>query len=308
MDPDQLNSHFNSTATRLNKNASTVTNMHDLLHNVSNDNDANFNLQPTDYHTILKQIKSLKNDCSTGYDTIPVRFIKPVAEYLASPLTNIINNCISKNTFPKQWKVARVHPIPKVSPPTNADEFRPISVLPIMSKIFERVILIQLCNQIEKHHTYSSTQSGFRKGHSTVTVLLKLRDDILKGMNRSEVTLAFAADFSKAFDTVSYLTLINKLISLNFSVPFIETLISYLAERTQYVQIDDKQSQNLRVKFGVPQGSILGPVLFNIYVSDLSLTSENQCLQYADDTTIYSQCKVKQISDVSKNSKMNLNP
>ena len=147
---------------------------------------------------------------------------------------------------------------------------------------------------------YKNTQSGYRKGHSSITLLLKLQDDIQKAMNRNEVTLSLFADYSKAFDTVSHKVLLRKLHSLQFSQSSLHLMNSYLSNRKQFVQIDDKRSPLTNVTFGVPQGSILGPILFNLYVYDLSENSTGQYLQFADDTTLYRHCKVKDIIENAK--------
>ena len=146
-----------------------------------------------------------------------MRFIKPVSDHLISPLVHIINNSIDKKIFPNSWKIARVCPIPRVDKTTSVKDFRPISVLPILSKVYERVILQQLRDIIEKEYLYTTTQSGFRKGHSTTTNLLKIRDDIKRAMSKSEVTLAILIDFSKSIDTSHHNILLEKLLKFNFS-------------------------------------------------------------------------------------------
>ena len=93
-----------------------------------------FTLKPATYDVVKKEINNLKNDCSTGFDTIPVKYLKPASEYIASPITNIINNCIKTNSFPKMWKIARISPIPKVKVPTKPTDYRPISVLPVYQR------------------------------------------------------------------------------------------------------------------------------------------------------------------------------
>ena len=202
-------------------------------------------------------------------------------------MVNIINNAIDKNEFPDKWKIARVSPIPKIDQPLDMKDYRPISILPVLSKVYERVILYQLCDFIERNAIYSANQSGFRKGHSTTTLLLKLRDDIIRAMNRSEVTLAILIDYSKAFDTINHNTLIKKLRSLNFSISSLKLIMSYLSNRQQFVQVNDKRSSTLPIHFGVPQGSIQGPVLFNLYVTELSDQITSHSIQYADDTSLY---------------------
>ena len=195
------------------------------------------------------------------------------------------------------WKTARVCPIPKIDLPKTTKDYRPISILPIFSKIYERVILNQLCQFIENNAIYNQNQSGFRKGHTTTTLLLKLRDDIIKAMNKSEVTLSILIDYSKAFDTIDHQTLVKTLVNLNFGESSIRIFMSYLSERYQYVQVDDKSSSLLPIHFGVPQGSILGPVLFNLYVTELSEQLTSSSIQYADDTTLYRHSKISDISN-----------
>ena len=142
------------------------------------------------------------------------------------------------------------------------------------------------------------TQSGFRKGHSTATTLLKFKDDITKAMKKGEITLAIFADYSKAFDTVDFEILIS-----NFSKSFLHWLVSYLTNRQQYVQVNDKYSTKITTTFGVPQGSILGPVLFNLYVADMqrNIDTQGSGLQYSDDSTFYQHCKVNDIAACKSN-------
>ena len=139
-----------------------------------------------------------------GADQIPTRFIKMVAECLAVPLTSIINNCIAKAYFPKQWKIARVSPVPKIDNPVSNDQLRPISVLPVLSKVFEKLVAIQMTNYADHAHLLHDRISAFRKGHSTITALLRVRDDIRYAMKRKEVTLMVLSNLSKAFDTIPF--------------------------------------------------------------------------------------------------------
>ena len=148
----------------------------------SNDQENAFQLQPVTYENIEKCIKMIQNDCSTGYDHIPASFIKPVSEFLVSPITFIINNLIKINQVPDIWKLARISPIPKIQLPVELKDYRPVSILPILSKIYERVVLEQITNFIEKKLIYHHYQSCYRKNHSTATLLAKLRNDIKKAM------------------------------------------------------------------------------------------------------------------------------
>ena len=197
--PTSLNNYYSSLAANL--TGFTSTSESNVPSNI-NENRDTFTLKSTTYDAVKKEINNLKNDCSTSFDTIPVKYLKLVSEYIASPITNIINNCIKDNNFPKMWKIARISPMPKVKVPIKPSDYRPISVLPVLSKVFERIILNRVKQFIDKHEVYQSTQSGYRKGHSCITVLLKLRDDIQCALNSSEVAIALFADYSKAFHTV----------------------------------------------------------------------------------------------------------
>ena len=182
---------------------------------------------------------------------------------------------------------------PQIDNPKLEEHLRPISILPVLSKVFEKLVAVQMISFCENESVLGATISGFHKGHLAATVLMSIRNDLLKAMKKGEVTLMVMADFTKAFATVHYKTLIAKLSSLGFSKTFLRWLINYLRERSHFVQIDDRVSDPATVRFGVPQGSILGPVLFNLYVSDLQdrLPSLVTTFQYADDTTIYSSSR-----------------
>ena len=161
----------------------------------------------------------------------------------------------------------------------------------------------------ESESVLRDTISSFRKGHSTNTVLMGMRDDLLRAMKKGEVTLMVLADLSKTFDTVNYKVLITKLSTLGFSKPFLRWLNSYLSDRSHFVQIDDRTSESVNVRFGVPQGSILGPMLFNLCVSDLQdhLPSSIGSFQYADDTTIYSSCPAPELQRCAQELNSTLN-
>ena len=133
-------------------------------------------------------------------------------------------------------------PIPKIDNPVTVKDFQSISILPVSSKVYEKVILSQLLNYIEKSTVYNPTQSGFRKGHSTTTLLLKYRNDIRKALNRNEITISVLIKFSKAFDTINHKNLLEKLVSMNFSKRTIKIIMSCLTNRHQYVEIDDQTS------------------------------------------------------------------
>ena len=164
------------------------------------------------------------------------------------------------NHFPDQWKVSRISPIPKIKNPQVPSDYRPISILHILSKVYERLIMFQIMSYLESHKVLSEHQSGFRKGHCTVTACLKIRDDILKSMDRGEVTLSIMADYSKAFDTVDYETLTEKQHQVGFSK---NAKLLHAATSTTVLNLC-RSIQTRQLAFQSPQGSVLGQILFNI--------------------------------------------
>ena len=162
-DVNELNSHFNKTAQSL--TGKIPKSREELRKTIESlpQKDNGFKLQSVQFADVEKHLNGLRNDCSTGYDNIPATFIKPVSEYLASPLTFIINNFISTSNFPKLWKTARISPIPKIDNPISPKDYRPIAILPILSKIYEKLVLQQMTVFIENNLLYHSYQSGYRK-------------------------------------------------------------------------------------------------------------------------------------------------
>ena len=308
-DPNTLNEHFNSTSERLTQSErKTKTDLELTIANLSENGTTSFKLRTVTYSEVKKAISMTRNDSSTGPDNLPISLLKPMADKITSPLTHIINGFIKANHFPAVWKQARISPIPKVCMPASPSDYRPISVLPILSKVYERLAMLQVVEFIELTSSYKDTQHGFRKCHSTITCLLKLRDDILRSMKKGEITISVFADYSKAFDTIEYGLLLKKLHQLNFSKEFLSWILSYLTDRRHYVQIDDKMSERLLTGFGVPQGSILGPVLFNLYVADLTDHLEtSKSLQYADDTSIYKHCRPSDVGESVKQLETDIN-
>ena len=294
--PTELNDFFSTIAKKTVPQHATPSATISERINKYNENECDFKLQPVSYSDVFALLKNIKTDCSTGADNIPFRFVKPIIEYICSPLTHIINSHIAANSFPRSWKIARVVPINKNDQPMNVSDYRPISILPALSKIFERIVLKQLVSYIEQHNLYKSTVNGFRKHYSTGSALVKLRDDILQAMRSGEVTLMVLIDYSKAFDTIHYDTLISKLQKLGMSTSFLHWVLSYVSDRNQFVHIDSRSSATSDIEFGVPQGSILGPILFNLYVNDLSEQIASKTVQYADDTSVYERCRPSDIA------------
>ena len=303
-DPNKLNKFFAATAERTLGTTPSQEDEHEeiekLIDSLPLSSIRSFDIRPVRYEEVLKELRDLRNDCSTGPDQIPVKMLKPVADILASPLTNIINTGIEKHDFPTAWKTARICAIPKGNQVTSEQDLRPISILPALSKVYERLIFRQITTFNEEEKLMESNISAYRKGQSTMHVLQEIRDDIIKAMQRGEVTMMILADFSKAFNTIKFQNLIKKMNHLGFSKNFLKWTLNYVSKRKHFVQIDDRVSERIEVRFGVPQGSILGPVLFNIYVADLQSEMKMKGYQYADDTTLYCHAKPKNLEFLSR--------
>ena len=296
-DPDQLNKYLIGTNERtLGTTPDATSDLLELAKSLPEHSQRSFKLGHVTFEDVMKVIRSLRLDCSTGVDQIPVKFVKLVSEHIAGPLTRIIKTCITSSTFPRTCKTARVSPIPKTDHPQSEKGYRPVSILPAISKAFERLELKQLISYRD-FFLLAPSISGFRKGHSTVTALLGIRDDLVRAMKRGEVSLMVFADYSKAFDTVCFKTVLTKMHALGFLNEFLTWMVHYLSDRRQLVQIDDKTSSIETVLFGVPQGPILGPFIFNLYVSDLQKHIKCPCYQYAEDTTFFVHSKTKDLAN-----------
>ena len=203
-DPNELNIHFTSTVQRT-LGHSTNTGDSDLFAYIDSlpvNVGEKFQLKRVSQAEVFKELLNLRNDSSTGPDQIPTRYIKPVADIIAAPLTYIINTCIQSNIFPEAWKITRISPISKTEVPKNNDDFRPIAILPVLSKIYERLVLKQQLSFIDNR--INDNMSGFRKGHSTATILMSMRDDIMRAMKKGELKLMLLAHFPKTFDTLNF--------------------------------------------------------------------------------------------------------
>ncbi|CAH1256204.1 ACSS3 [Branchiostoma lanceolatum] len=211
-----------------------------------------------------------------------------VTQEIAPSLTTIINASIQTSEFPEDWKKARLSPIHKAGDRDAPNNYRPISILPAVSKILERAVHTQLYDYMTTNNILSEVQSGFRPGHSTQTAVHLLTERWYKAMNEGELTGAVFIDLSKAFDTLDHTILLQKMSRYGIQGPALDWFKSYLTGRKHCTSINGATSEFHQVKYGVPQGSILGPLLFIIYVNDMP-----ECLQscdismYADDTVIY---------------------
>lgn len=236
---------------------------------------------------IEKYIDNLSVAKSTGLDNISPKFLKIAAKTLSPVLAQIINTYIDNSYFPCAWKKAKVIPVYKNGSQEALGNYRPISILPCLSKIFERHMANSLQDYLLENNLLNSSQSGFRPNHSCESALLSLINYFQKTINDGELICSIFLDFRKAFDIVDYDLLLLKLETYKFSNAALNLFKSYLQQRFQITNINSCFSKYLPNKSGVPQGSILGPILFILFINDFSLGLFNTRIDmYADDTTI----------------------
>jgi len=246
----------------------------------------NFNYVSTVF--VRKQLKRLKRKKATGVDELTTSMLKDCAEAVTPVVTHIINMSLKVGTFPSLWKQARVIPIHKSGSVDTPGNYRPISVLPVLSKIIERVAQVQLMDFLETNNLINAEQFGYRKNRSTEEAAVKLCDDIRNFANDGLLTGAIFIDLSRAFDTISHSTLTDKLRSYGVRGMELNWFKCYLFGRSQYVDIGGVKSKAEPVLSGVPQGSILGPLLFLIFYNDLKDCLHHATpIMYADDTVLY---------------------
>jgi len=292
---DTFNKHFLSIADSLindNCNTSSSSCVSDELKRFCADkltSDETFNIPFMTVFEVKKAIEQLKNKRSLAHDGINTYFLKLSLPYITDSLTFLYNLIIHSGIFPDDFKIAKVIPLAKSNDTSVASNFRPISLLSILSKPIERHVHTHLNAYLDKHGLLYRLQSGFRSKHSCHTALTHLTNAWLTAMNRGEMTGAVFLDFSKAFDLVNHHLLVEKLSVYQLSKESIKFFTSYLNNRRQYVFVNGQRSSEGAIKHGVPQGSILGPLLFSVYINDLPLQlsrSHARCSLFADDTTI----------------------
>ena len=255
--------------------------------------------EPITVDTISRIISGLKPKTSTGIDNISNKLLKFVKNVISEPLSIIINQMLKLGIFPDLLKISKVVPLYKKDDDSNLSNYRPISLLPSISKIFEKVLLEQLTTYLDNNNLIHNHQYGFRKRHSTEYAALHIVDYLNYEMDLKRTPINLYLDLSKAFDSLSHKILISKLKHYGICDIALKLMKSYLENRKQYVQFDTCTSDMKSIRNGVPQGSILGPLLFLIYINDFPNSSKLfNFLMYADDTTLF--CCLEDIKSDNK--------
>ena len=228
-----------------------------------------FSLKPVHPDTVDKLICNLRNSGSVGLDYIGTGIIKQAKDELLPALTHIINLSIKQSKFPSQFKKAKVIPLFKSGDKLSPSNYRPVAILPIWSKLVERAVFAQMIDYFESNNLLHPSHHGFRANHNTTTALLQMYDNWVEAMDRGEATGVIYLDMSAAFDMVEHSVLLEKPLLYGFDVASYTWIKSYLEDRQQTVCIDGTCSPLLKVNTGVPQGSIIGPLLYIIFTNDL---------------------------------------
>ena len=266
-----------------------------------------FKFEDLSVNKVLKIIKSIKSK-SAGVDDIGSFFVKLAAQHISKPLTNIINSSFSHRIFPESWKRAIIKPIPKIPNPILPTDYRPISLLTVFSKITEKSAAFQIIEYLNRKSLQDTKQSAYKQNHSTTTALLKITDDLYNALDDGELSLLVLLDYSKAFDTINHRILFAKLKALGFTFDAVSWIVGYLTDRRQKVKTHNDESGWESIQYGVPQGSVLGPLLFSLVVHDISTCIKyGNYHMYADDTQIYYHFKLHQFANTISKANDDLN-
>lgn len=245
-------------------------------------------LEPVEHTYVKKIVDKLKPKTSCGHDEISTKIMKLSIDTIIHPITHIINLSFSKGIFPKQLKIAKVIPLFKSGAKDQQKNYRPISLLPAFSKIFEKIMFNKIMSYLDSKSILYPHQYGFRPKHTTIHPLIHLLNKCAEANSNTpkQLTMSIFCDLSKAFDVINHKILIHKLEFYGIRGIVKDWLINYLSHRSQYVQVEDVSSNLLQIECGVPQGSILGPLLYLIYVNDIHVSTQGLLLSYADDTSL----------------------
>ena len=280
---DEFNDYFVNIGPNLASNIDNTSNPIEYVNDILN----SISIPTITESEVTDILLSLKNS-SAGYDEIPAHILKQNTILYIKPLTHLVNSSINKGIFPDELKLAKIIPIYKSGNKESIENYRPISILSVFTKVFEKVMYKHLINFVDKNNILYKYQFGFRRQHSTNHAVITLVEKITNALDKGKVVVGCFLDLKKAFDTVNHRILISKLRKYGIRGHILQWFESYLKNRKQFVQIKNFKSQIKSPTCGVPQGSILGPLLFILYINDLANVSDVLFpILFADDTSVY---------------------
>ena len=224
---------------------------------------------------------------ASGPESIPNIVLKTCSTQLAPAITHIFNLSVNTGVLPEDWRNANITPIFKKGNKHEAANYRPVSLTSVCCKTLEHIICRHILNHLDKHHILTSLQHGFRSGHSCESQLIITMEDIMRRYDQKKQIDLVILDFSKAFDTVPHRKLLHKLNNYGIQGNILRWISSFLMDRQQRVIVEGEASSKCTVDSGVPQGTVLGPLLFLCHINDLPLHVTSQVRLFADDCLLY---------------------
>ena len=288
-DASRISNIFNHYFANIGQNLANTIQSNDLnpLDYLGDRNLNSFSFMATSPQEIFNVMKKFTNK-KTSLNSVPIFVLKKISHVISPLLSDIFNESINAGVFPEKLKLGRVIPLYKEGDRTDVSNYRPITTLSVFSKLFEKLVHKRMSSFIAQYNLIKPHQFGFQKNKCTSDAILEFLENVFDSFNENKYYLAIFLDFSKAFDTICHDTLLKKLEIMGFRGPIQHWIKSYLTGRKQHVNIDNKFSEILDIKMGVPQGSTLGPLLFILYINDMSNSLDSiNIVHFADDSTIH---------------------